>query len=307
MADPKAGSRTLLGFPDYRDPARRLAGAAGLPYAEVEVHHFPDGESKVRLPLPLPEQVIFCRSLDRPNDKLVELELAAVTARQLGARHLTLVAPYLAYMRQDIAFHPGEAVSQRVVGAMLARHFDALITVDPHLHRVHRLQEAVPVARAVTLSATAPMADYLAVHGDRPFLIGPDEESEQWVAAIAARGGFDYRVARKERRGDRDVRISLPAADYGGRNLVLVDDVASTGRTLEETARALARHRPASLSVLVTHALFVGDAEQRLAAAGVTHVCSTDSVPHPSNRLPLAPLLASALEPGSVLASHEPA
>ncbi|MCZ4328253.1 ribose-phosphate pyrophosphokinase-like domain-containing protein, partial [Brachybacterium paraconglomeratum] len=84
------------------------------------------------------------RSLDQPNEKLVELLLAARTARTLGAPHLTLVAPYLPYMRQDIAFSPGEAVSQRIVGPFLASLVDAVITVDPHLHRVASLRDVVP-------------------------------------------------------------------------------------------------------------------------------------------------------------------
>ncbi|HFD79405.1 MAG TPA: ribose-phosphate diphosphokinase [Gammaproteobacteria bacterium] len=291
--DTRAG--LLLGFPEYREQARALAAAAGLVYADVRIHHFPDGESRVQLPPQLPAEVTLCRSLDHPNARLVELELAAATALQLGARQLTLVAPYLCYMRQDIAFHPGEAVSQRIVGELLARRFHTLITVDPHLHRVHRLDQAVPVPRAVSLSAYRAMADFLLQRFDRPFLVGPDAESEQWVRAIAAVHGFDYRVARKERRGDRDVRIRLPAGDYGDRQLVLVDDVASTGRTLEQTALQLRAHRPASISVLVTHALFVDDALERLRRAGIDRVYSSDSVPHPSNRLPLASLLAGAL------------
>ena len=153
-----ATARIVLGFPEYRQPAQRLAQQAGLPYADIEIHHFPDGESRVRLPQRLPEHVVLCRSLQDPNHKLVELELAAATARQLGARQLTLVAPYLCYMRQDTAFRPGEAVSQRIVGELLARRFDTLITVDPHLHRVQALNQAVPVSRAVALSASAPMA-----------------------------------------------------------------------------------------------------------------------------------------------------
>ena len=220
-------SSVVLGFPDYREPARRLADAAGIDYAEISVHHFPDGESLVRLPPELPRQVVLCGSLDRPNEKLIELELAAAAALQLGARHLTLVAPYLCYMRQDKAFHPGEAVSQRIIGDLLARRFDTLITVDPHLHRTTTLQQAAPVRRAVALSAAAPMADRLLGRGDRPLLIGPDEESAQWVSAIAQPAGLDYGVARKRRLGDRDVRIELPDLDVSGRNVVLVDDVAS--------------------------------------------------------------------------------
>ena len=133
----------LLYFDDEADAASRLAGAAGLTPAAIERHRFPDGELKLRLPCALPERVVLLRTLAQPNEKLVELLLAAHTARALGARHLTLVAPYLAYMRQDIAFVPGEAVSQRIVEHFLASLFDAVITVGPHLHRITTLDVAV--------------------------------------------------------------------------------------------------------------------------------------------------------------------
>jgi ribose-phosphate pyrophosphokinase len=285
----------LIGFPDYREPAQRLASAAGIPYADALIHHFPDGETRLQLPESLPEHVVLCRTLDHPNHKLFELVLAAATARDLGAKHITLVAPYLCYMRQDMAFQPGEAVSQRIVGTLLSQWIDALITVDSHLHRVHQLKEAVPVNPAINLAATSVMSDFLGKHMDDPLLVGPDEESEQWVAAIARDRKLDYCVAHKQRFGDQQVRVTLPDADYRDRHIVLVDDVASTGHTLEEAARELARFQPASISVLVTHALFVGDAQQRLQRVGISHIWSTDAIPHTSNALHLEHLLAEAL------------
>jgi ribose-phosphate pyrophosphokinase len=140
------------------------------------------------------------------------------------------------------------------------------------------------------------MAAFLEKHVEHPFLVGPDEESEQWVAAIAANKDFDYRIARKQRFGDQQVRVSLPQADYRDRHIVLVDDVASTGRTLEAATLGLSRFDPASISVLVTHALFAGDAQERLHRAGVSHIWSTDAIPHPSNALHLDHLLAEALK-----------
>jgi len=285
----------LLGFSEYSAPARDLATAAGLDYAEIDVHHFPDGESRLRLPEPLPEHVVICRSLNQPNEKLVELAFAASTARVLGAGKVTLVAPYLCYMRQDKAFHPGEAVSQRIIGKLLASWFDGLITVDPHLHRVHHLEDAVPVAKAKVLNATEAMAVYLDGRLDNPVLIGPDEESEQWVAAIAQRNQLDFHVARKVRFGDSDVQVTLPDADYRGRHIVLVDDVASTGRTLEAASRNLIPCQPASINVMVTHALFVDNALQRIKDAGVNQIWSCDSIIHPTNRIRLAKSLAQAL------------
>ena len=173
----------VLGFDDYAAPAERLAAALGVRSARVAAHRFPDGESRVTVPLPLPERVAICRSLDHPNDKLVEVILAAETAREHGARSLALVAPYLCYQRQDVAFAPGEAVSQRIVGRLLAGRFDAVVAVDPHLHRVATLAEAVPAKAAVALSAASLFGDFLRERVPGALLVGPDEESAQWLAA----------------------------------------------------------------------------------------------------------------------------
>jgi ribose-phosphate pyrophosphokinase len=273
----------------------RLAHTMATRFAEIDIHRFPDGESLVRLPEAMPRHVIFCCTLDRPNDKLVELELAAVTAKSMGVERLTLVAPYLCYMRQDTAFRPGEAVSQRIVGAWLARHFDTLVSVDPHLHRTHDLAQAVPVRKAMNLSAAPALAARVSGLPDQPILIGPDAESEQWVSAIAAPGKLRYGVATKRRLGDRDVRVELPGLDVRGRHVVLVDDVVSTGQTLIAAANQLTGRGASRISVLVTHALFVDDALSQLEDSGVTEVCSTDSVLHETNRIHLDGLLAEAL------------
>ena len=285
----------VLGFPDYREAAQRVAANAGIAYADISVHRFPDGESLVKLPGELPPDVVLFTSLDDPNRRLIELEFAAATAKELGANRLTLIAPYLCYMRQDVAFHPGEAVSQRIVGALLARHFDTLITVDPHLHRTARLSEAIPVGRAIALSAAPVIADWLKQQGDDSLLIGPDEESGQWVSAIAAPGNLDYGVARKERLGDNEVRVSLPDCTFEGRKVTLVDDVASTGHTLAEAARQISGRGASSVSVIVSHALFVNDALQLLKDAGVGNICSTDSIRHETNQLLLDDILSRAL------------
>ncbi len=283
----------VIGFPEYEAQAQRFAVSAGLPYATLNLHHFPDGESKLQLPAKLPDHVILCRSLDHPNNKLVELILAAAGARNLGAKTVSLVAPYLCYMRQDKAFHEGEIISQKIIGKCLADYFDNVLTVDAHLHRVKHLRNAIPIDHAVNITATDPMAHFIQQQFDRPYLIGPDGESEQWVAAIAAVSQMEYGVALKERYGDREVNVHVPNGDYQGRNIILVDDIASTGKTLLEAARALMKYQPASLSVLVTHALFVDDAIPQLRAAGVTNIWSCDSIPHPTNAVQLADILAA--------------
>ena len=285
----------VLGFASYRDPAKRLAESANIPYSEIEIHTFPDGESRVRLPASLPKKVIVCLTLDHPNEKLVDLILVASTARRLGVQHLTLVAPYLCYMRQDTEFHPGESISQIIIGELLANYFDAVVTVDPHLHRIHSLDQVFPDTTCVTLTATKPMSTFLGDTMENPLLIGPDEESEQWVASIAADNGYDYAVAKKKRTGDYSVEVELPKLNYQGREVVLVDDIASSGRTLADAAKKLNAANAGSISVLVTHGLFAEGALEQLQKSGVKNIWSTDSVLHPSNCIQLDELLAESL------------
>ncbi len=285
----------LLYFDDEADAAGRLAEAAGIEARAIERHIFPDGEIRIALPTGLSRAVVIFRSLVRPNDKLVELLLAARTARALGAIHLTLVAPYLAYMRQDIAFHPGEAVSQRIIGGLLADLFDAVVTVDPHLHRIATLDEAIPVEHALALSASRLLADHVAARRSDAMLVGPDEESAQWVATAARAHGFDHAVCTKVRRGDLDVEIALPAIEVRGRAVVLVDDMVSTGKTVAVAAGKLLAAGARSVDLAVTHALFAEGAVERLREAGVGEVWSTDCILHPTNAIVVAPLLAEAL------------
>jgi len=285
----------LLHFAEDLTQATAISQAARMNLGVIARHRFPDGELKLRLPSTLPTRVVLLRTLDNPNEKLVELLLVARTARTLGSRHLTLVAPYLAYMRQDIAFQPGEVVSQKVIGHFLADLFDAVITVDPHLHRVATLAQAVPTTQATVLSGAPLLADLIATHLPRALLVGPDEESAQWIAQAAARHGFDHAVCHKVRHGDRDVQIALPDIRVQGRCVVLLDDVASSGHTLAGAARLLLSAGSASVDVAVTHALFAGDALQVLKTAGVDRVWSTDCIAHPSNAVSMAPTIAAAL------------
>lgn len=288
----------VLAFDDETPMAAALAQALGVPALPVERHRFPDGELKLRLPPELPPHVVLLRTLHPPNERLLELLIAAPAARELGARHLSLACPYLAYMRQDIAFTPGEAVSQRHVGTLLASRFDTLVTVDPHLHRIARLDEVMPACRAVALSAAPLVGAWVARHVERPLFVGPDSESAPWVeaAARACSPVADFAVCTKQRRGDRDVEVTLPAGlRCEGRHVVLVDDMASTGRTLVAATQLAFAAGAATVDVAVTHALFVGDAVAVLREAGVRHVWSADTVPHATNAIATAPAIASAL------------
>ncbi|MGV0958864.1 MAG: ribose-phosphate diphosphokinase [Limnohabitans sp.] len=296
MRTPSTWSGSLLYFEDESAPALRLAQAAGLNPQPIARHRFPDGELKLQLPPELPERVVVLRSLHQPNEKLVELLLSAQTARQLGARHLSLVAPYLAYMRQDIAFTPGEAVSQRIVGDWLAALFDAVITVDPHLHRVATLAQAVPAREAIALSAAPLLGAWIAAQRPGALLLGPDSESAQWVTQAASAQGLRHAVCEKTRHGDQAVDIALPTVDLRGQAVVIMDDVASSGHTLARAAQLALAAGAVSVDVAVTHALLAGDAWQLIRQAGVNQFWSTDTIAHASNVVPLAALLAQALK-----------
>lgn len=288
----------VLGFSEFNRQGRALAEQLSCPYREIEVRRFPDGEALVKIPTPLPDRIIICRSLNHPDEKLIEVLLAAKTAREHGVEFISLVAPFLCYMRQDKSFQPGEAVSQSIIGKLIAQMVDEVITVDAHLHRVTHLNDAVPCARAVNLSSTPFMARFLRQNVNNPLLVGPDRESEQWVAALARTIKIDWIVCDKQRLGDRRVHVALPHnTDVSNRCAVIIDDMVATGHTIAETAKTLRAAGASTIHCMVTHPLFVDGADQLLTESGITNIWSSDSVTHQSNVIELAPLLAQAFKP----------
>ena len=288
----------ILALPGAENLAQSLAALLRCPASTLEVHRFPDGEGLVRLRTGVEGQrVLLAAHLDHPDDKTLPLLFAADAARDLGATEVGLVAPYLPYMRQDERFNPGEAITSRTFARMLSNAVDFLVTVDPHLHRLHSLDEIYTVRTRVVAAAPA-IADWLAREVPQPLLVGPDSESEQWVADVARRMGAPYVIMTKQRRGDRDVQVRMPpGAGNEGRVPVLLDDIGSSGHTLASAADVLRGAGWGRPLAIVVHALLDAAGMDLLHRSGVTRVVSCDSVPHPTNAIALAPLLAEGVRP----------
>lgn len=285
----------VFAMPGSEQQGAGLAAALGTASGEIETRRFPDGESYVRIATDVSgrEVVVVC-TLAHPDEQFLRLVFTARTLRELGAAKVTLVAPYLAYMRQDNRFHPGEAITSEQFADLVSREFDALVTVDPHLHRHARLAEIYRIP-AQALHAAPLLADWIAREVERPLIVGPDVESEQWVADVAARATAPYVVLRKTRRGDRDVEIAIPdLAEWRDRQPVLIDDIASSGRTLIEAAKGIVAQGLPAPDCVVVHALFAEESFAALSAVA-SRIVSTDSALHASNAIPLGELLAESL------------
>ena len=289
-----ADTKTLVHvFPDSEIFGQQFAHAAGFAQKPVVLHHFPDGETLVRVYAPPGRHAILVRSLHHPNTKLVETLLAADALRRTGAHRVTLVAPYLPYMRQDAVFAPGEPISQYVIGDCLHRAFDRVLTLEAHLHRTTRLSDVIS-PRAKSYSAAPAIAHWVRETEPEALIAGPDAESEPWIRSIARAAQCRWVVGEKSRLGDRRVAIHFSALPNATR-AVLVDDIASSGATLSAAARFLRRAGFSTIDAVVVHAIFAPGAQARIARAGIRHLVSCDTIPHPTNAIPVASLLAKTV------------
>lgn len=288
----------LIAMPGHDELARRLAVSLAADDGALEVRRFPDGESYVRIASNVCERnVVVLAGLDRPDEKLVPLLLMLRTIRELGARRVVLAAPYLPYMRQDHRFHPGEAVSSRIVAETLDGAIDGLVTVDPHLHR-HRDLAELYAKPATAVSSARPIAEWIRAHVARSFLVGPDAESAQWVEAVAGEAGIPWVALTKRRLGDHRVEISAPdLSSWLDRTPVLLDDIASTGNTLVAAATKLRAAGTRSPVCIIVHAIFAAGAQEAILRAGVAYVASCNTLPHGTNQIDVAAAIAGGIRP----------
>ena len=283
----------IFPLPGNEDLASRLAAVSGGTVGRLETRRFPDGETYLRFADGLEGQsVVIACTLDRPDAKIAGLLFAADAARELGVKRVGLAAPYLCYMRQDNRFRPGEAVTSRSFAALISQHFDWLVTIDPHLHRYRALDEIYSIP-ALALHAGPVIADWIIQNVTKPYLIGPDRESSQWIEAVAAACSAPWTVLTKTRMGDMSVSETPLSAPLAGRTPVLLDDIVSSGATILEALRQLPADAEPSVAVAI-HALCSDDVRRGLTTKG-TRLVTTNSVPNPAAGIDVVPLLANGV------------
>lgn len=282
-------------------PGNEVLTASLALYCKAELgaavfHQFPDGETLVKIDSEVKDKlVILVCTLDRPDGKIIPLYFLAQTAKELGTRHICLVAPYLAYMRQDKRFTTGEGITSIYFSKLISFFIDSLITVDPHLHRIHDLSEIYSVP-AQAIHTTSLISDWIKMNIEQPVLIGPDEESEQWVSAVAKGANVPYILLRKIRKGDTDVEVSIPhVGNYKGHTPVLVDDIISTGRTMLSTMIQLKNAGLTTPVCIGVHGLFIGNAYSDLLQAGLNDIVTCNTIIHQTNKISIDKTLADGI------------
>lgn len=286
----------LFSIPGNEKLCHSLATLLHAEQGQAIIRRFPDGETYVKVLSNVYEKeaIIVC-SLHHPDNKILPLYFLAKTLREFRASSVTLIAPYLAYMRQDKRFTDGECISSELFATLISSSFDKLITIDPHLHRRSSLDEIYSIHTSV-LHASPLISKWIKENIDKPVLIGPDSESEQWVSKVANDAGAPFIILNKIRKGDRNVEVSVPQVEkYLGHTPILVDDIISTARTMIETIGHLKNTGMKKPICIGIHPVMVSRAYTNLMKAGAEKIITCDSITHSSNGINVDALLADEI------------
>lgn len=299
MTAPNDPSLKLISVGAHPTLAAELAGELGVPLAPMELTAFADGEGKVSLLSDLRDADVYLLQPTSPpvNDHLMHLALAVDAARAAGAWRVTAIVPYFGYARQEQRGRTGEPRSAQVVARLLAAvGLDRLVTLDLH---APALESAFPMP-ATLLGCEdlfVPLVKSWAIRDLA--VVSPDAGGMKRAQRFAARLNAGLAVVAKERpQPDKAAALEV-LGDVRDRACLLVDDMASTGRTMAGAAEALRRAGAREIHAVFTHAVMGPDALQRLLDAPLGRIATTDSIAaarHP--RLEIvrtAPLLAKTV------------
>jgi ribose-phosphate pyrophosphokinase len=285
----------IFALPGNESLAENLCEKLSAEQGKATIRNFPDGETYVRIHSDVQDKkVILACTLYQPDSKILPLYFLAKTAKDLGAESVCLMAPYLAYMRQDKQFNPGEGITSDYFGDLISQFVDSLITLDPHLHRRSSLSEVYSIPSQV-VHAAHHISKWIKTNIEKPVLIGPDSESKQWVSEVAKDADAPFIVLQKTRRGDKDVEVSVPEVDkFKYHTPVLVDDIISTARTMIAAVNHLKNAGMKAPVCIGVHAVFAENAYHDLKDAGTQEIITCNTIPHESNAIWIDDLLVNA-------------
>lgn len=287
----KRGEKIVIACSGGKHVARKIARKINAKYSEVKTEEFPDSEIKVNLPEVKNKKVYFVQSFYKEktdiNDKIIEVLFCAYTARELKAKKVFLIAPYLAYMREDKRFNKGEAISAKII-SKLFNVFNKVYAVEPHLHRFNSFKEFFSNAKKIKLDVET--AEYINKNIKEPYvLVGPDSESEQWVKAVAKKLNKKYVILNKERFSSKKVKVK--GEEIENKNVVIIDDIISTGNTLIEASKLIKAN---NIYFIGMHGLFSGNAIKNLNKKG--KVVTSNSIPNKAGKIDCSKAIAKKIK-----------
>jgi len=278
--------------------AKSVAKSLHVPYSPLSISAFPDGDLYLKFNTAVKGKTVVIVNSFQPhsNDSLFKTIFAAETAKDLGAKKVILAAPYLAFMRQDIRFHPGEAISSKIMAKHLSMCIDKIITIDGHLHR-YRTLDALFHIPGKDLTANPLIADYIKKNIKKDtVIVGPDWESFQWAERIARKIGTPVTVFEKKRSSSRKVSEKMiKPIPLKGKHVIIVDDIISTGHTVIEAAKLAYAQGAKDVSTIAVHGLFVENAMAKLKKAKVNPIITTNCIEHTTNKIDVSSLIVEAL------------
>jgi ribose-phosphate pyrophosphokinase len=290
---------SIIAGPSSLDLANAIAKHLDAELVPVDIRIFPDGESKIKMKRVDKDYCIVVQSTYPPTDRhLLQALMMIKRCSEDGAANVCAVMPYMAYSRQDRAFLDGEVVSMALVAKLIETvGTKRLITVDVH----SPASLSYFTMDTQNISAVGLLADYAAVKikPNAPIVVSPDMGGAKRAVKFARMLGTDM-VALKKIRDKDTAEVIIEEKELNssvvGRDLILLDDMISTGESIVEACRFLRRYKPHKIYAICTHALLIGDATTRIKAAGVEEIISTNSVPGINAKVDLAPLITTKLK-----------
>ncbi|MFW5704221.1 MAG: ribose-phosphate diphosphokinase [Nanoarchaeota archaeon] len=277
--------------------AKKISKEMKIPYMETESITFPDGDIYLKYKKDLTEKKLIIVESMQPNsnETLMRIIFAAKTAKDLGAKKVILIAPYLAFMRQDKRFNPGECVSAPIMAELLNNSIDQLITIDPHLHRIPKLSDIFTI-KAKNYTANHVIADYIKKKFKNEIIVGPDWESYQWADDIAQEVGVKKTVLEKDRHSFRSVDVKIKdKIDMKGKNVIIVDDIISTGNTMIKAAQKARKLGAKTVTAIGVHGLFVENGLKKM-HKHFDKILTVNTIEHETNIIDISPELVSAIK-----------
>lgn len=255
---------------------------------KLGLERFPDGEINIHFKENLKsKKVVLVQSFYGDiNEKIVEVLFAGHTAKEIGAKKVELFALYFPYFRKDKRDKKRECISINAMSKIFST-FDEISVVEPHLHRIKNIKDVFKNGRRIKTGKL--IAKHLKKI-ENPLFIGPDSESKQWAKEIAEHSQKEYNIFRKKRYNSKKVRIKINKnINLKNRNIVIVDDIISTGHTMIETIKEIKKFKPKKIYCVAIHGIFADNALKKLKRHA--RVLSTNTIPSEVSKINISELI----------------